>query len=294
MERRKVYTTKYLAVSLFILPVILLLLIAPFARGEIYKEPITGIELVLVNGGCYIIGDNFDKGRDDEKPTQEVCVDDFFIGKYEVTQAQWRRIIEKNPSFFQSEEGYRCCPLNIGICPWKFFLECDVFAASKEEIYPVENVSWNDIQEFLEKLNKRTGKEYRLPTEAEWEYAARSGGKKEKWAGTHFELDLDQYAWFRDTSGYKTQPVGQMKPNGLGLCDMTGNVWEWVNDWYDPEYYKNIKKDNPQGPPMGNWRIMRGGSWFEDPWVLRSSYRGSGFPFLRSTNVGFRLAMTAP
>lgn len=292
MERHKPYGAKYRAMPLLILSVIFTFLIVSAARGATYKDPPTDMELILIKGSCYIIGDTFEKGRDDERPNKEVCVDDFYLGKYEVTQAQWRKIIEKNPSFFQPDEDYSCCP--IGLCPWVTLFGCNYRAAAKEETLPVENVSWDDIQEFLEKLNKKTGKDYRLPTEAEWEYAAKSGGKKEKWAGTYFELELDKYAWYRDTSGYKTQPVGQMKPNGLGLYDMTGNVWEWVNDWYNADYYKNIPKDNPRGPQTGVSRGMRGGSWFEDPWVIRTSYRVGGFPYLRSTNVGFRLAMTAP
>ncbi|MCX5811629.1 MAG: SUMF1/EgtB/PvdO family nonheme iron enzyme [Proteobacteria bacterium] len=284
----KPYLTSYQIVSICLFT-ILLLTVVPAVQGETYIDQLTGMELIRVKGGCYIIGDTFDKGRDDERPNKEVCIDDFYLGKYEVTQIQWATIIGKNPSYFQKDVHQIFCGLRFCVgCPENV---CGFIDLSK---FPVENVSWDDIQEFLEKINNRTGKDYRLPTEAEWEYAARSGGNKEKWAGTHFELELDKYAWYRDTSGYRTQPVGQMKPNGLGLYDMTGNVWEWVNDWYDADYYKTIKKNNPEGPKTGVYRVMRGGSWFEDPWVIRTSYRNSGFPYLRSTNVGFRLAMSAP
>ncbi len=289
MERRKLTTTGYSIMFFLIMHTIFLLLIVPAARGETYSDQITGMELIRLKGGCYIIGDTFDKGREDEKPNKEVCIDDFYLGKYEVTQGQWAAVIGKNPSYFQKDAFRILCGLRL--CVGCAENVCGFVDLNK---FPVENVSWDDIQEFLEKLNKRSGKEYRLPTEAEWEYAARSGGNKEKWAGTYFELELDKYAWYRDTSEYRTQPVGQMKPNGLGLYDMTGNVWEWVNDWYDGDYYRKIAKNNPEGPKTGVYRVMRGGSWFEDPSVIRTSYRNSGFPYLRSTNVGFRLAMSAP
>ncbi|MCX8022647.1 MAG: SUMF1/EgtB/PvdO family nonheme iron enzyme [Syntrophorhabdaceae bacterium] len=271
----------YVILSIFIL--------SESGRCETFREPVTGIEFVRIKGGCFIMGDVFDKGREDEKPNKEICLDDYYIGKYEVTQEQWISIIGKNPSFFQKEELRYLC--GVRLCVGCREDACETMETLK---FPVENVSWDDVQEFLEKLNKKTGRQFRLPTEAEWEYAARSGGKKEKWAGTHFEHELDRYAWYRETSNFRTNPVGTKEPNGLGLYDMTGNVWEWVNDIYDPDYYKFIEKHNPQGPKIGATKVMRGGSWFEDPQMIRTSARGSGFPFLRSTNIGFRLAHSIP
>ncbi|MBA4348368.1 MAG: hypothetical protein C0415_00040 [Thermodesulfovibrio sp.] len=190
----------------------------------------TGLEMILVKSGCFQMGS-------DGYYAHEVCVDDFYIGKYEVTQGQWKAIMGDNPSRFE-DCGDNC---------------------------PVESVSWDDVQEFINKLNQKTEKNYRLPTEAEWEYAARSGGKNEKWAGTSNQSELGEYAWYRENSGDKTHPVGQKKPpNGLGIYDMSGNVWEWVSDWFDVNYYKNSPKDNPKGPSSGSYKALRGGSWRDD------------------------------
>ncbi|MDP2279759.1 MAG: SUMF1/EgtB/PvdO family nonheme iron enzyme, partial [Nitrospirota bacterium] len=194
------------------------------ASGKII-DPATGMEIVFVKGGCFQMGDTFGDGESDEKPVHEVCVDDYYIGKYEVTQGQWKAIMGNNPSHFK-DCGDNC---------------------------PVEQVSWNDVQEFIQKLNEKNnppsppftkgGKGgFRLPTEAEWEYAARSGGKSERYSGGN---DIDSVAWYNKNSGGKTHPVGTKQPNGLGIYDMSGNVWEWVNDWYDEFYYKNSPKNNP-------------------------------------------------
>jgi len=225
-------------------------------------EPVTGMEFVLVKGGCYQMGDTFGVGQGDEKTVHKVCVDDFYIGKYEVTQGQWKAIMGNNPSEF-SACGDNC---------------------------PVENISWIDARDFVRKLNKKGGDKYRLPTEAEWEYAARSGGKNEKWAGTNSEGELDQYAWYRDNSRQKTQLVGQKRPNGLGLYDMSGNVREWLNDYYGEHYYKKSPRNNPKGPASGRLRIMRGGTWNNPESSLIVSARSSQSPDHRFSSFGFRLA----
>jgi len=234
---------------------------SPLTKGE-SKDPTTGLEMVFVKGGCYQMGDTFGDGYDNEKPVHEVCLDDFYMGKYEVTQGQWKQIMGNNPSYFK-DCGDNC---------------------------PVEGVSWNDIQEFIQKLNNKTGKNYKLPTEAEWEYAARSGGKNEKYSGGN---DVDSVAWYNKNSGNKTHPVGQKKPNGLGIYDMSGNVWEWVSDWYDGDYYKNSPKNNPTGPNSGTFRVLRGGSWRGyDTRFLVPADRGSSYPGSRSSDLGFRLVRT--
>lgn len=229
--------------------------------GKTFKDPTTGMEFVSVKGGCYQMGDTFGDGESDEKPVHEVCVDDFYIGKYEVTQGQWKAVMGNNPSYLK-DCGDNC---------------------------PVETVSWNDIQEFINKLNNKTGKNYRLPTEAEWEYAARSGGKSEKYSGSN---DVDSVAWYDKNSGSKTHPVGQKAANGLGIYDMSGNVWEWVNDWYDSGYYKNSPKNNPTGADSGSFRVLRGGSWGGDAWVTRSASRHDDAPGSRFHVGGFRLVRT--
>jgi len=236
---------------------------AKTAPGE-YRETATGMEFVLVKGGCYQMGDTFGEGEDDEKPAHEVCVKDFYLGKYEVTQGQWKRVMDDNPSFFEESDDN-----------------------------PVDTVSWNDAHEFIRKLNQMSGKSYRLPTEAEWEYAARNGRNGEKWAGTSKESELREYAWFSGNSGNKTHPVGQKRPNGLGLYDMSGNVWEWVRDSYDEDYYRNTPKNDPQGPGSGQNRVLRGGAWIYEPWHLRVSARGRYSPGLRTNDAGFRLGLSA-
>ncbi|MBI3813805.1 MAG: formylglycine-generating enzyme family protein, partial [Nitrospinae bacterium] len=232
----------------------------PFEKGGlggIYKDPLTG--MVFVKGGCYQMGDTFGDGDSDEKPVHEVCVDDFYMGKYEVTQRQWTGIMGSNPSYFKN---------------------CDDC--------PVEQVSWDDIQEYINKLNQKTGNKYRLPTEAEWEYAARSGGRSEKYSGGN---NIDSVGWYDKNSGSKTHPVGQKEANGLGLYDMTGNVWEWCSDWYADDYYRKSPKNNPRGADSGQYRVLRGGSWNYGPRFLRASDRDGFVPTGRYSYVGFRLSL---
>jgi formylglycine-generating enzyme len=229
-------------------------------------EPIKPIEMVLVKGGCYQMGDTFGDGAANEKPVHEVCVKDFLIGKYPVTQIQWAGAMGNNPSK-EPNCGITC---------------------------PVENVSWDDIQEFLRKLSQRTGKAYRLPTEAEWEYAARGGGKNEKWAGTSSQSELGDYAWYYNNSGYHSHPVGGKKPNDLGLYDMTGNVWEWMSDWFDEQYYANSPKDEPGGAASGETRALRGGYWGDLANFVRVSRRIGLVPAARAPGNGFRVVLPAP
>jgi formylglycine-generating enzyme required for sulfatase activity len=232
------------------------------AKPVEYKDSVAGMEFIFVKGGCYEMGDTFGDGLYKEKPVHEVCVSDFYLGKYEVTQGQWKKVMGSNPSILKSSDDH-----------------------------PVENVNWNDVQEFIRRLNQTSGKNYRLPAEAEWEYAARSGGKKEKWAGTSNESELGEYAWYTANSGSQTHPVGQKKPNGLGFYDMSGNVWEWVNDWYDENYYKTSPKNNPRGPDRGSERVLHGGSWRGSPGTVRAAFRFRGNPASRDEGIGFRLGI---
>ncbi len=220
--------------------------------------------MVLIKGGCFDMGDIFDTGTPDEIPIHAVCVRDFYLGKTEVTQKQWEEVIGSNPSKFEGVD------------------------------HPVERISWYDIQDFIEKLNEKTGKHYRLPTEAEWEYAARSGGFKEEWAGTNNEEEIDGYAWYRSNSAKTgSHTVAEKKPNALGLYDMMGNVWEWCSDWYDRDYYGNSPENNPEGPPEGATRVLRGGGWKSKPAQLRTVDRNDFDPSIKKfANIGFRLART--
>jgi formylglycine-generating enzyme required for sulfatase activity len=213
-----------------------------------------GIEMVSIQSGTFQMGSN--DGESDEKPIHSVTVSSFYMGKYEVTQKQWREVMGQDP-------------------PELYFKGCDQC--------PVENVSWNDIQEFIKKLNTKTGKNYRLPTEAEWEYAAR-GGQSYQYAGSD---NIDNVAWYDGNSGSKTHPVGQKSPNGYGLYDMSGNVWEWCNDWYGD--YSSGAVTNPKGPSTVSRRVLRGGSWFTDASYCRVANRFSDSPDYRNDTLGFRL-----
>lgn len=221
-----------------------------------YDDPYVG-RMVLVKGGTFQMGDA--NGGSDEKPVHSVSLNNFYLGKTEVTQAQWQAVMGSNPSSFNN---------------------CDQC--------PVESVSWDDAQEFIKKLNAKTGKTYRLPTEAEWEYAAR-GGKSATYtyAGSN---TVDEVAWYSSNSGYKTHPVGEKKANELGLYDMSGNVWEWCQDWYADDYYAKSPSSNPPGPTTGSLRVIRGGSWNVNPAYLRVAFRGYGTPDRRDDGIGFRLA----
>jgi len=234
--------------------------IAP--KGRAWTDPVTGMEFVFVKGGCFQMGDIFGDGGSDEKPVHKVCVDDFYMGKYEVTQKEYKAIMGSNPSNFK-----------------------------KGDRYPVERVSWNDARKFIKKLNSRTGKKYGLPTEAEWEYAARSGGKKEKYAGSN---SPEVGAWFTDNSGGSTHEVGTKAANGLGLYDMSGNVYEWCRDWSGQNYYSKSPVYNPAGPSSGSSRVHRGGSWGNEAGGVRSAARSRNSPghrFLFGI-LGFRLVLS--
>lgn len=226
-----------------------------------YTDPATGMEFVLVPGGCYQMGNLWGGADANEEPVHQVCLDDFYLGKTEVTQAQWLKIMEKNPSYFK-----------------------------KEENLPVENVSWNDAVTFLKKLSANSDKTYRLPTEAEWEYACRSGGAEEQYCGGD---DLKDRAWFDRTGGGSTQAVATRQPNGLGLFDMSGNVWEFCSDTYARDYYATSPEKNPQGADEGPHVIKRGGSWSINPRYLRSTARGRAARSDAHYSTGFRVAISA-
>jgi formylglycine-generating enzyme required for sulfatase activity len=192
--------------------------------------------------------------QDDEGPVHKVCLDAFWIGKCQVTQNQWSKIMGNNPSKFQ-----------------------------KGDMYPVEMISWNDTQVFIAKINEKSGKKYRLPSEAEWEYACRAGDSK--------KYDLDASAWYAKNSDGSTHPVGEKEANAFGLHDMLGNVWEWCADKYGENYYASSPEKNPLGPLAGNNRVLRGGSWIDDPFDCRAVFRDRSEPSYRSMLFGFRLVL---
>ena len=210
-------------------------------------------------------------GRDsDEGPQHQVRLTrPFYMQTTEVTQAQWETVMGNNPSYFSG------CPT----CP-------------------VENVSWNDVQEFITKMNARGEGTYSLPTEARWEYAARAGSTTAFYNGDITELEcgydpnLDAIGWYCYNSGSKTHAVAGKAPNAWGLYDMSGNVWEWCSDWFASDYYSNSPPDDPQGPSTGASRVFRGGSWLISARRCRSADRDYGPPDSRPSYFGFRLALS--
>jgi len=218
--------------------------------------------MVYIPGGTFAMGCTYEQAgicQNDESPLHEVTLEDFYLSKYEVTQAEWVAIMGDNPSKFAG---------------------CD--------LCPVENISWIDAQAFIAKLNARAGNNYRLPTEAEWEFAARGGmdSKQYLYAGNK---KLSYVAWYRDNARNKSQRVGQQQANELGLYDMSGNVWEWCADWYAPSYSKT-DQINPNGPSTGEYRVRRGGSWGSLQELCRVSERNFGTPLLLNEYTGFRIA----
>lgn len=249
--------------NILILAIILALSVSAGQADTPNKTLLVDIELVSVKGGCFQMGEDSHGRYPEREPVHAVCVRDFSIGKYEVTQRLWVAVMGSNPSFFKHGDNY-----------------------------PVEHITFEEVQVFLNKLKELTGKSYRLPTEAEWEYAARGGGKRSRYAGTNNERDLQRYAWYQPNAGHKTHPVGEKMPNELGLHDMSGNVWEWVSDWYDSGYYRASPRNNPQGPEKGIQRVLRGGSWFSDKDYAHVSNRGRAGEVARYSGIcGFRVVL---
>jgi formylglycine-generating enzyme required for sulfatase activity len=221
-----------------------------------------GMKFVYIPPGTFMMGSpESEKGRlNDEFQHEVTLTKGFYMQTTEVTQGQWQVVMGNNPSYFK-DCGDDC---------------------------PVESVSWNDAQEFIEKLNqKEKGSQYRLPTEAEWEYACRAGTETRFYTGNS-EADLDRAGWYSKNSGEKTHPVGRKEPNGFGLYDMHGNVWEWCQDWYGG--YLTGSVIDPKGTSSGPYRVLRGGSWFDDGRLVRSAARGWLAPTFRGDFYGLRLA----
>lgn len=242
------------------------------------------LEIVLLPGGPFQMG-SYDEEYADEEPVHQVVVPPFGIGKYEVTQAQWRAVMGgDNPSRFKGENlpHVTTAPLS----------------GEKGENLPVEKVSWEDATEFCRKLSSRTGKTYRLPTEAEWEYACRGGtttvfafGASLSSTQANFDGNYPYGGAAKGVYRQKTTPVGGFPPNKFGLYDMHGNVWEWCQDWYDKSYYRQSPENNPQGPTSGTYRVVRGGSWYDYGLHCRSSLRNGISPIVHYDNIGFRVVL---
>ncbi|MDD5979159.1 MAG: formylglycine-generating enzyme family protein, partial [Bacteroidales bacterium] len=229
----------------------------------IFSLTVNGVsfEMVYVEGGSFDMGATTEQGSDadgNEYPVHSVTLSDYYIGKCEVTQELWEAVMGSNPSYFKGAQN------------------------------PVERVIWNDCQNFIKKLNSLTGRTFRLPTEAEWEYAARGGNQSlhYKYSGSNNIFDV---AWHDGNSGDKTHAVGTKTANELGIYDMSGNVWEWCSDWYGG--YSAGAQTNPQGPSSGSYRVLRGGGWFYNARCCRVSYRISHAPEYSSSDNGLRLVL---
>jgi len=235
-------------------------------------------KMVEVEGGTFTMGATAEQGSDaydSEKPAHQVTLSSYSIGQTEVTQELWQAVMGSNPSYFQASTD-----ANYGTNLQR----------------PVDQVSWNDCQTFITKLNQMTGKNFRLPTEAEWEYAARGGNRSQgyKYAGSN---NIDDVAWYYDNSSalgssnpdYGTHPVATKAPNELGLYDMSGNVLEWCQDWYGS--YSSGAQTNPTGPASGSYRVYRGGCWINVAWFCRVSFRYGSTPSHALFYLGLRLAL---
>ena len=216
-------------------------------------------KMIEVEGGSFIMGATPHRDGFDESPTHRVTLSTFYLGETEVTQELWQAVMGSNPSQFSGQKR------------------------------PVEQVDWNDCQVFITKLNALTGRQFRLPSEAEWEFAARDGKKirlYRKYSGFHI---IDYVAWYSGNSNNQTQEVAQRKPNDLGIYDMSGNVREWCQDWYGE--YDSSEQTNPTGPASGVYRVNRGGSWWDSADECRLRYRTYDKPLFSSPMVGLRLAL---
>ena len=252
------------------------------------SDTLNGIDMVFVKGGTFQMGSNDSEAWIDEQPIHSVTVRDFYISKYEVTVAEFEKFI--------NETGYQTDAEKSG---WSWIWtgsewnkengvtwRCDVsgnIRPRSDYNHPVIHVSWNDAVAYCEWLSQKTGKTYRLPTEAEWEYAARGGSKSRgyKYSGSN---NIDAVAWYRDNSGDHTHPVGTKSPNELGIYDMSGNVWEWCSDWY-----KGYPGSSGVSDLTGSDRVLRGGSWISDASNCRVAYRNRNAPDYRHNSFGFRL-----
>ncbi|MEZ4825770.1 MAG: SUMF1/EgtB/PvdO family nonheme iron enzyme [Bacteroidia bacterium] len=232
-----------------------------------FEKTLPHHEMIFVEGGEFDMGGNDVDAQSDAKPVHKVRVSSFYIGRYPVTQALWETVMWANPSHF------------------------------KVESHPVEQVSWSDTQIFLQKLNIQTGKTYRLPSEAEWEFAARGGiySQGYLYAGSD---KLKEVGWYDENSKQRTHPVGQKMPNELDLYDLSGNVREWCTDWYSEDYYQNCADrgviENPIGPDNSSFHVFRGGSWLSSPRLCAVVHRDSFSSEIPDFTLGFRLAMSVP
>jgi formylglycine-generating enzyme required for sulfatase activity len=248
--------------------------------------------MVLIPAGEFLIGSPNYEGRADEHPQYKVFLDAYYIDKYEVTNEQFKKFVDATGYVTEAEKGGggyvwngKSWPQNKN-ASWKDPLGNGQSIASKIN-YPVVQVSWNDAAAYANYYGKR------LPTEAEWEKAARAGSTT-KYCFGNSGTNLGDYAWYVVNSNKQTHPVGARKPNAFGIYDMHGTAWEWCNDWYNDNYYKSSPVNNPKGPSNGLGRVLRGGGWFSSAGYCRSAFRNWDPPSFKYVNYGFRCAWSPP
>ena len=274
-------------------------------RSDVNKV-LSGTDFIPVKGGCFKMGDIFGDGFDDQKPAHEVCLDDFYMGKYDITRGDFRKFVEATGYKTEGEESGGCFYLQYA----QWFMDINKIWANpgypQDDNHPVVCVTYRDASAYANWLSKQTGKAVRLPTEAEWEYAARSGGKDYMYSwGTGSpsgniadESAKKVYPGKSILEGYDdgfaySSPVGTYAPNELGLYDMTGNVWVWTSDFYSGTYYGESPKNNPKGPDKGINRVIRGGAWIYNLPYARTTFRYDSGPIGRCLAMGFRLVYSA-
>ncbi|MCP4696415.1 MAG: SUMF1/EgtB/PvdO family nonheme iron enzyme [Gammaproteobacteria bacterium] len=259
--------------------------------GEVFRDPLQdgseSPEMIPILGGAFRMGNIQGVGESDERPVHEVALDGFDIGKYPVTVGEFRRFIEASAYRTEAEAGDGAW---VAFGKRKDANWRNPYFKQNDD-HPAVCISWNDAAAYCDWLRQRTGEEYRLPTEAEWEYACRAGSEAAYCFGDD-EKRLGDYAWHLENAERKTYPVGEKKPNAWGLYDMHGNAWEWVQDWFG--VYPEEAQKNPTGPETGSGRVIRGGGWYDSPRLVRSAGRFRYGPGIRNVYLGFRLARTHP
>ncbi|MCK4910795.1 MAG: SUMF1/EgtB/PvdO family nonheme iron enzyme [Thermodesulfovibrionales bacterium] len=225
------------------------------AAGDISARISSTHGMVLVQEGCFVMGNHKEDAFEGETPAHDVCLDDFYIDMKEVVQEDYMEVTGTNPARFAGKA------------------------------LSMESVSWHSASRYCSLVGKR------LPTEAEWEFAAHAEGIDDMWAGTAVLSDLGSYAWMRSNSSGTVHMPGELKPNAIGLYDMSGNVREWVSDWYNEHYYAGSPVNDPRGPEKGVDKVLRGGAWDDLPRYLRVSYRVRLSPDFKNSRIGFRCAL---
>jgi len=277
-------TVKYLAINLSFFFTLLLPAVSSIA------ETVTSTkDFVTVPAGCFQMGNGFSDAYHLEKPVHEVCLDSFSMAKHDVTVGDFSRFVQERGYVTEAESSGGCYVYDG--TSWSMNPKASWRSPgfTQDASHPVVCVTWNDAVQYAAWLAGKDKNRYHLPSEAQWEYAARGGGKIERYAGGN---DVDALAWYSVNAAGTTHPVGQKKPNSLGLYDMSGNVWQWSADWYSQSYYRQGPRNNPKGPPEGTKRVFRGGSWFYDARGVRASYRDFAPPDYRSSYLGFRLVQS--